>query len=47
MPTRKQQELGVQLIFVDLDTKEVLDIMPTKTKEPEVDLTNVVPLRRK
>ena len=46
VPTKKQQELGVQLIFVNLDTKEVLDIMPTKTKEPEVDLTNVVPLRK-
>ena len=35
VPTRKQQELGVQLIFVDLDTKEVLDkldLSSTRTK---------------
>ena len=28
--TKKQKELDVQLIFVDLDTREVLDVMPTK-----------------
>ena len=28
--TKKQKELDVQLIFVDLDTREVLDIMPSK-----------------
>ena len=46
-PTKKQQELDVKLIFVDLETKEVLDIMPSKrrTKQTNVkktDLTNVV-----
>ena len=46
-PTKKQQELDVKLIFVDLKTKEVLDIMPSKrrTKQTNVkktDLTNVV-----
>ena len=50
-PTKKQQELDVQLIFVDLDTKEVLDIMPSKrrTKQTNVkktDLTNVVDIGR-
>jgi len=29
-PTKKQKELDVQLIFVDLDKREVLDVMPTK-----------------
>ena len=29
---KKQKDLGVKLIFVDLDTKEVLDVMPTKRK---------------
>ena len=51
VPTKKQQELGVQLIFVNLDTKEVLDIMPSKrrTKQTNVkktDLTNVVDIGR-
>mgnify|MGYP003631885271 FL=1 len=32
VPNKKQKELGVKLIFVDLDTKEVLDVMPTKRK---------------
>ena len=46
-PTKKQKELDVKLIFVDLETKEVLDIMPSKrrTKQTNVkktDLTNVV-----
>ena len=45
-PTKKQKELDVQLIFVDLDTREVLDIMPSKrtkqTKVKKTDLTNVV-----
>ena len=36
-PTKKQKELDVQLIFVDLDTREVLDIMPKKrTKQTKV-----------
>jgi len=29
-PTKKQKELDVQLVFVDLDKREVLDKMPTK-----------------
>jgi hypothetical protein len=32
VPNKKQKDLGVKLIFVDLDTKEVLDVMPTKRK---------------
>ena len=42
--TKKQKELDVQLIFVDLDTKEVLDVMPTKRnkKVKKTDMTNVV-----
>ena len=28
--TKKQQELDVQLIFVNLDTKEVMDVLPFK-----------------
>ena len=32
VPNKKQKELGVKLIFVDLNTKEVLDVMPTKRK---------------
>ena len=48
-PTKKQQELDVQLIFVDLDTREVLDIMPAKKdkKVKKVDMTNIVPFERK
>ena len=44
-PTKKQQELDVQLVFVDLDTREVLDIMPTKRSKQakQTDMTNVVP----
>ena len=43
--------VDVKLIFVDLDTKEVLDIMPSKrrTKQTNVkktDLTNVVDIGR-
>ena len=47
--TKKQKELDVQLIFVDLDTKEVLDVMPTKRdkKVKKMDMTNVVPFERK
>ena len=43
--TKKQKELNVQLIFVDLDTREVLDIMPTKRSKQakQTDMTNVVP----
>ena len=48
-PTKKQQELDVQLIFVDLDTREVLDIMPAKKdkKVKKVDMTYIVPFERK
>ena len=47
--TKKQKELDVQLIFVDLDTKEVLDVMPTKRDKQvkKMDMTNVVPFERK
>ena len=47
--TKKQKELDVQLIFVDLDTREVLDIMPAKKdkKVKKVDMTNIVPFERK
>ena len=46
--TKKQKELDVQLIFVDLDTREVLDIMPTKRSKQakQTDMTNVVPFGR-
>ena len=39
----------VQLIFVDLDTREVLDVMPTKRskKVKKTDMTNVVLFERK
>jgi len=30
VPTEEQSKLGVQLIFVNLDTKEVLDEVPNK-----------------
>ena len=48
-PTKKQKELDVQLIFVNLDTNEVFDAMPVK-KDKQVkktDMTNVVPFERK
>ena len=49
VPTKKQQELDVQLIFVNLDTKEVYDAMPTKKDKQvdKMDMTNVVPFERK
>ena len=31
-PTKKQKELDVQLIFVNLDTKEVMDVLPFKSE---------------
>jgi Holliday junction resolvase-like predicted endonuclease len=44
-PTKKQRELDVQLIFVNLDTKEVLDAMPKKKdKQIKTDIKNVVSL---
>ena len=47
-PTKKQKELDVQLVFVDLDTREVLDVMPTKRSKQakKTDMTNVVPFGR-
>jgi hypothetical protein len=47
--TKKQKELDVQLIFVDLDTREVLDIMPTKRDKQvkKTDMTNVLIFKRK
>ena len=47
--TKKQKELDVQLVFVDLDTREVLDVMPTKRtkKVKKTDMTNVVLFERK
>ena len=47
VPTQKQQELDVQLIFVNLDTKEVMDVLPFKKDIAENDMTNVVPFERK
>ena len=32
-PTKKQKELGVQLVFVDLDKREVLDVLPQKPRK--------------
>jgi hypothetical protein len=47
-PTKKQKELDVQLIFVNLDTKEVLDAMPSKrdkkVKKPTTS-NNVVDIK--
>ena len=47
-PTKKQKELDVQLVFVDLDKREVLDVMPTKQSKQakQTDMTNVVPFGR-
>ena len=39
-PTKKQKELDVQLIFVDLDTKEILDAMPKKRDKKVKTYTN-------
>ena len=45
-PTKKQQELDVQLIFVNLDTREVLDVMPVKEKKKKkVNKQNVVDIK--
>jgi len=43
-PTQKQQELNVQLIFVNLDTREVLDAMPKK-KDKKINLNNVINIK--
>jgi hypothetical protein len=45
-PTKKQQELDVQLIFVNLDTREVYDAMPKKKdKQVNKDTKNVVDIQ--
>ena len=31
-PTAQQKKLGIKLIYIDLNTREVLDVMPTKRK---------------
>ena len=50
--TKKQQELDVQLIFVNLDTREVLDAMPKKKdkkikrdKKIKIDTKHVVDIK--
>tara|TARA_R100001480_G_scaffold6965_1_gene14346 strand:+ start:235 stop:576 length:342 start_codon:yes stop_codon:yes gene_type:complete len=43
VPTKRQQELGVELVFVNLDTKEVYDNFPSKSK---VDMTNIVEFKK-
>ena len=44
-PTKKQQELDVQLIFVNLDTKEVMDVLPFKKEIKENNKKNVVDIK--
>ena len=52
-PTKKQQELDVQLIFVNLDTKEVMDVLPFKNeikkekKKKQVDVQSAVEMSKK
>ena len=52
-PTKKQQELDVQLIFVNLDTKEVMDVLPFKDeikkekKKKQVDVQSDVEMSKK
>jgi len=46
VPTRRQQELDVQLIFVNLDTREVMDVLPFRKEVKENDMTNVIKLKR-
>ena len=36
VPTKEQDRLGVELVFVNLDTKEVLDEVPNKRYEDNV-----------
>ena len=51
-PTKKQQELDVQLIFVNLDTKEVMDVLPFKNeikkekKKKQVDVESDVEMSK-
>ena len=45
-PTKKQKELDVQLIFVNLETREVYDAMPEKKdKRVKRDNKNVVDIK--
>ena len=45
-PTKKQKELDVQLIFVNLETREVYDAMPAKKdKQVKRDTKNVVDIK--
>ena len=45
-PTKKQKELDVQLIFVNLETREVYDAMPEKKdKQVKRDTKNVVDIK--
>ena len=45
-PTKKQKELDVQLIFVNLETREVYDAMPEKKdKQVKQDTKNVVDIK--
>jgi|TARA_A100000172_G_C3014230_1_gene100898 hypothetical protein len=45
-PTKKQKELDVQLIFVNLDTREIYDAMPKKKdKQVKVETKNVVNIK--
>tara|TARA_R100001244_G_scaffold50300_1_gene44122 strand:+ start:18 stop:401 length:384 start_codon:yes stop_codon:yes gene_type:complete len=44
-PTKQQKELDVQLVFVDLDKREVLDVLPPKPhKKSKIQASNVVSL---
>ncbi len=51
-PTKKQQELDVQLIIVNLDTKEVMDVLPFKNeikkekKKKQVDVESDVEMSK-
>ena len=45
-PTKKQKELDVQLMFVNLETREVYDAMPVKKdKQVKRDNKNVVDIK--
>ena len=45
-PTKKQKELDVQLIFVNLDTREIYDAMPRKKdKQVKVETKNVINIK--
>ena len=46
VPTKKQQELDVQLIFVNLETREIYDAMPNKrNKKVKTYTKNVVDIK--